>query len=180
YGDSGWIGSGGGPYALTSITLGLIVDGGTVDGSTDIKFTFNDGDPSGLVFGPGTQLYSTTINNVTLPATEFNPVKIALTIPLPSVLTSGGFNNIGWSIGVQNFNYDGEFGFQCAAASGQLVGFYTNNASFYNGTNWSLFSFGADPNTGVANFVATVETPEPGSAMVAAIAGVTLIARRRR
>ncbi|MBC8107486.1 MAG: hypothetical protein H7Z14_12915, partial [Anaerolineae bacterium] len=44
YGDSGWIGSGGGPYALTSITLGLIVDGGTVDGSTDIKFTFNDGD----------------------------------------------------------------------------------------------------------------------------------------
>lgn len=71
-------------------------------------------------------------------------------------MTSAGFNNIGWSVSFNNWVYDGQFGFQVSTASGQAVGFYTSNASFNDGSSWSLFSFGPDTNTGVANFVATI------------------------
>ncbi len=181
YGDSGWItGSGAGaPVQLTEITLGLIVAGDAPAGSTDLTFTFNDGDPSGLVFGPGTELFSTTIPNVQLPETTGDPIPLSITIPLPNILTSGGFNNIGWSVGVENFNYGGDFGFQTSSASGQTTGFFTNNASFFDGSSWSLFSFGSDPNTGVANFVATVKVPAPASAALLGLAGAAATRRRR-
>ena len=160
YGDGGWLSENGtDTYTLTSITLGLAVSGSTAPGTTDILFTFNDGDPSGLVFGPGTALYTTTIHNVQLPnaAQSGGLAYFELTIPLPNVRTTGGFNNIGWSVGLANYQCNGTFGFQCARSTGQAVGFYTNNASFFNGTSWSLFAFSQDPITGVANFVATVE-----------------------
>src|SRR5262249_13155815 len=148
YGDGGWFGNGSSaPVELHDITLGLVMFGSTSNGTTDITFTFNNGDPSGQVFGNGATLYSTTIHNVFLPdasetsgAAAFN-----LTIPLPGVVTAGGFNNIGWSIGVSNFNSDGSLGFQCSNGFAQPLGFYTNNASYYNGSSWSLFSFGSDP-----------------------------------
>ena len=38
------------------MTLGLATIGGDLPGSTDLVFTFNDGDPSGLVFGSGATL----------------------------------------------------------------------------------------------------------------------------
>jgi len=181
YGDSGWLSTGSGdPIALAEITLGLIVSGTSGAGTTDITFTFNDGDPSGLVFGPGTTLYSTTITGVELPAVDDGFVGFFLTIPLPGVVTSGGFNNVGWSVGVDNFSYDAEFGFMAATAGSQTAGFYTNNASFFNGTNWSLFSFGADPNFGVANFVATItQVPTPGAALLLALGGLAGARRRR-
>jgi len=159
YGDSGWLSANGtATYTLTSITLGLAVANSTAVGSTDIIFTFNDGDPSGLVFGPGTVLYSTTIQAVELPdASGSNGLALfELTIPLPNVRTTGGFNNVGWSIALANYQSNGQFGFLCSKSTGQQVGSYTNNASFYNGTSWSLFSFGADPVTGVANFAADI------------------------
>ena len=53
-------------------------------------------------------------------------------------------------------NYQGQFGFQVASCSTQYVGFYTNNASFFNGSFWSLFAFGQDPCTQVANFSVTI------------------------
>ncbi len=148
---------------LEAITLGLVVTGSTRVGSTDLTFTFNDGDPSGLVFGSAAQLYSTTIHNVTLPdASEVGgPVFYAITIPLPGVVTTGGFNNVGWSIGVNNFDSDGSFGFQCSSAFGQTAGFYTNNASNFAGGAWSLFAFGGGP-FGVANFVAEITVPGAG------------------
>ncbi len=183
YGDSGWLSGGSSPgMTLTSITLGLAVYNSTTSGTTDINFTFNDGDPSGLVFGPGTTLYSTTVTGVTLPATGANNGSFfSVTIPLPNVLTSGGFDNIGWSVGLANYNYAGSFGFQCSSAFGQSLGFYTSNAAFYNGSSWSLFSFGGDPNTGVANFVATVtnNVPAPGSLALLGL-GMGAAARRRR
>lgn len=182
YGDSGWL-SGFGPetYTLTQLDLGLAVYGSIFPGKTDITITFNDGDPSGLVFGPGTELYSVTIPEVPLPSTdEFGPEFFTLSIPLPNVVTSGGFNNVGWSVSVSNFDYGGLFGFQCSSSFGQIVGFYTNNASFYNGSNWSLFSFGADPNFGVANFVATIQDiPEPATASLLTI-GLAMLRRRKR
>lgn len=180
YGDSGWFGSGAdAPAALCEITLGLVVANSTSVGSTDITFTFNNGDPSGMVFGNGATLYSTTITNVQLPdASETSGVApITLTIPLPGVSTTGGFNNIGWSIGVQNFSSDGQLGFQCSTTFGQSVGFYTVNAANYNGSSWSLFSFGSNPVTGVANFVTTLTVPAPG---VAALLGVAVLGLRRR
>lgn len=180
YGDGGWIGTGASlPETLRHITLGLATVSGTVAGKTDIVFTFNDGDPSGLVFGSGNPLYTTTIVDVDLPVTPGGPTFFDLEIPLPDVVTLGGFNNIGFSVGVQNFAFDGNFGFQASTANGQQVGFYTNNASFFDGTNWSLFSFGADPNTGVANFVATVYVPEPGMAGLLVVASAALMRRRR-
>jgi len=183
YGDSGWLSGGSSSgMTLTSITLGFAAYDSLTAGTTDIKFTFNDGDPSGLVFGPGTTLYSTTITNVALPATGAGTGSFfSLTIPLPNVLTSGGFDNIGWSIGLSNYNYAGSFGFQCSTALGQSVGFYTNNASFYNGSSWSLFSFSSNTNTGVANFVATVtnNVPAPGSLALLGL-GMGAAARRRR
>lgn len=182
YGDSGWFGSGSdAPAGLESITLGLAVSGSTRAGSTDLTFTFNDGDPSHLVFGSGSTLYSTTVHAVPLPDTSEagGPVFYSLTIPLPGVVTAGGFNNIGWSVGVANFDSDGAFGFQCSSAFGQSLGFYTNNASNFDGSAWHLFSFGGGP-FGVANFVAEVRVPGPGSAALAACAGLAAVRRRRR
>jgi len=183
YGDSGWItGSGAGdPVQLRDITLGLAVAGPASAGSTDLTFTFNDGDPSGLVFGTGTELLSTTVTAIQLPEVPTGSIAtLSVTIPLNGVTTSGGFNNIGWSVGVDNFNYDGQFGFQASSANGQLVGFYTNNASFFDGNQWSLFSFGPDPTTGVANFVAAVTVPAPSSAAALALAAAAARRRRRR
>lgn len=178
YGDGGWLSDfQPGGFTLTGITLGLAAFGGTANGTTDITFTFNDGDPSGLVFGTGNTLYSTTITNVQLIADEASPATLFdLYIPLPSIVTAGGFNNIGFSIGVSNFNFDGQFGFQCSSAFGQQIGFYTNNASYYSGSNWSLFSFGPGA-FGVGNFVAEI-VPSPASGMT--LAGACLLAARRR
>jgi hypothetical protein len=157
YGDSGWLGFGQPPQYLTSITLRLATFGSETPGTTDLIFTLNDGDPSGLLFGPGTQLYTTTIVGVELPAASGDPTYFDVTIPLPGVVTSGGFNNVGWSVGVSNYIYAGLFGFQCSSTLGQVAGFYTNNASFNDGSGWSLFSFGPDPVTGVANFAVQIE-----------------------
>jgi hypothetical protein len=180
YGDSGWFGSGSdAPIGLTSITLGFAVAGSTREGSTDLAFSFHDGDPSGLVYGTSATLFSTTIP-VTLPdASELGgPVFFSVTIPLTGVTTLGGFNNVGWSVSVSNFDSDGQFGFQCSSAFGQTAGYYTNNASRYNGSNWSLFSFGSGA-FGVANFVAEIQAvPAPGA--VAAFAALGLAAGRRR
>ncbi len=179
YGDGGWLsGFGSDTYTLTKITMGMATFGGSAAGSTTLNFTFNDGDPSGLVFGPGSQFYATSVQVALDPGTTFFDVEI----PLPNIVTSGGFNNIGWSLSTSNYNYDGQFGMQCSSAFGQFVGFYTSNASFYNGSSWSLFSFGGDPNTGVANYVATIEgfvTPAPGAAGLMGVAGL-VAARRRR
>ncbi|MBL9148312.1 MAG: hypothetical protein JNM94_06415 [Phycisphaerae bacterium] len=162
YGDSGWVGSGSDdPVALGSITLGLAFFNSTGAGSTDIVLTINDGDPSGLVFGTGAQLYTVTLRNIPLPETGADTALFgSLTIPLPSVMTMGGFNDVGWSVALENYNYDGNVGFQVSSCAGQLVGFYTNNASFNDGTGWSLFSFGSGC-SGVANYVATIELAAP-------------------
>ena len=46
YGDSGWIGTGdSAPVALGRVTLNLATFGSTTPGTTDLVFTFNDGDP---------------------------------------------------------------------------------------------------------------------------------------
>lgn len=184
YGDSGWLSN---PtddtFKLTEITLGLMVFGGASGapaGTTDISFTFNDGDPSGLVFGPGTALFSTTVLGVVLPEAAPNTaVPFSLTIPLPSIETSGGFNNIGWGVGVEGFSYDGSFGFQASTASGQSTGFFTANASFFSGSSWSLFSFGGDPETGVANFVAEIRIPTPASVALLIAASPAVLRRSR-
>lgn len=181
YADSGWLGFGP-AVGLRDITLGFAVSasGPVAAGTTDLTFTFSDGDPSGLVFGSAATLYSTTLTNVQLPALEGGaPGFFYVTIPLPGVTTLGGFNNIGWSIGVQNYSYAGDFGFQCSSAFGQSVGFYTNNATTFSNGSWSQFSFGGDPVTGVANFVAQVTVPTPGAAAVLGLAGVAAFRRRR-
>ncbi len=180
YGDSGWIGNGASaPEVVTRITLNLAAFGSASPGFTDLTFTFNDGDPSGLAFGPGTTLYSTTIQDVALPATGVgNVAPVDVVIDLPNIALSGGFNNFGWSIGVQNFSYAGQLGFTASTASGQFLGFYTANASSFNGSSWSLFSFGADPNTGVANLRVQLEVPAPSG--VAAMGLLALPALRRR
>lgn len=180
YGDSGYLGFGP-TNTLTSITLGLAVFGGTGAGTTDIIFTYNDGDPSGnFLFGPGTLLHTATLTNVALPSAAAGPQFFNVTIPLPNIVTDGNFNNVGWTVSLANYNYSGEFGFQCSTASGQSTGFYTNNAAFYNGSSWSLFAFGPNPDTGVANFVATINNnvPAPASAALLALSG--LVASRRR
>lgn len=162
YGDGGWIGSGSDdPVALGSIKLGLAFFNSTAPGSTDIVLTINDGDPSGLVFGTGAELYSVTLRGIPLPNTGAdNALFGTLTIPLPGVMTMGGFNDVGWSVSLENYAYDGNFGFQVSSCAGQLVGFYTNNASFNDGIEWSLFAFGKGC-SGVANFVATIELASP-------------------
>jgi len=158
YGDSGWLGGPAAlPIVLGQLDLGLVVFDSPTSGSTDITVTLNNGDPSGLVFGPGSELFRTTFSNVALPATE--PGGIAdfiLSVPLPSVATAGGFNNVGWSVRLGNYDYAGSFGFQVSTLSNFTTGFGTNNASFFNGSSWSLFSFGPDPETQSVNFVATV------------------------
>lgn len=165
YGDSGWLGQGPGspPVALGRITLYLATFGGNgIDaGTTDIEFTLNNGDPSGLVFGSGSVLYSTTIVGVELPpSTQLEATFFPLTIDLPAgVSTTGGFNNVGWSVKCRNYNYVGQFGFQAGTCAAQLVGFYTNNASFFNGLSWSLFAFGADTCTQIAQFSVLIEAP---------------------
>ena len=160
YGDSGWLGPGGSApgVTLSQITLRLATWASPIPGTTDIEFTLTDGDPSGLVFGSGAVLYSTTIEGVKLPAAAFPPdaAYFSIDIPLPNIRTNGGFNNVGWSIKCRNFNYQGQFGFQVATCNTQYVGFYTNNASFFNGNNWSLFAFGQDPCTQVANYSVTI------------------------
>jgi hypothetical protein len=183
YGDSGWL-SNFQPdgFTVTGITLGLLTYGGTSNGSTDITFTFNNGDPSGQVFGNGATLYSTTIRNVALNVDETSSfATFDLFIPMPNIQTLGGFNNVGFSVGVSNFNFDGSFGFQCSSAYGQQVGFYTSNASYFNGSSWSLFSFGGGP-YGVANFVAEIvgaPVPAPSAAGILRL-GLFAGSRRRR
>lgn len=159
YGDSGWLSAAGTPpYIIDAVTLRLASFGGTAQGTTDLVFTFNDGDPSGLVFGPGTTLYQTTVTGVTLEPTDGSSAfYFDLVINLPGIWTAGNFNNIGWSIRPVNYAFDGSFGFQCATASGQTLGYYTNNAAFYDGTAWSLFAFSQDSETGVANLVTLIE-----------------------
>jgi hypothetical protein len=152
YGDGGWLGTGD-PVALGLIRLNLATFGSTTPGTTDLEITFNDGDPSRLVFGSGDVLFTTTITGVTLPAAKPGSAAFfSIDVPLPDVLTRGGFNNIGWSVRCRNWNFAGQFGFQVSSCNAQTVGFYTNNASFFNGSNWSLFAFGPDPCTQVANF----------------------------
>ena len=160
YGDSGWLGSGPGSpgVPLGRMTLRLATFGGEVPGSTDIEFTLNDGDPSRLVFGSGAVLYSTTIAGVELPAAfGTDPTYFDVVIPLPRVMTLGNFNNVGWSVKCRNFNYTGSFGFQVGICTSQAFGFYTNNASFNNGTSWSLFAFGADICTQIAQYSVVIE-----------------------
>lgn len=186
YGDSGWLtgdGSGTGT-ALEQITLGLAAfnpsQGNIVGGTFDLTFTFNNGDPSGFVFGDGSQLYSTTITGLSLPALSAEGLGLfSLTIPLPGVSTTGGFDNVGWSVSVSNFVYDGLFGFQCGSAISQSVGYYTNVASFYSGGSWGLFNFGGDPTYGVANYVATITVPSPAGVGVLGLGGLLAMRRRR-
>jgi hypothetical protein len=166
YADSGWLGNGPGspPVALGRITLLLATYGGNGldSGTTDIEFTLNDGDPSGLVFGSGAVLFSTIVTDVKLPpSTSLEASFFAVTIDLPGVSTTGNFNNVGWSVKLRNYNYSGSFGFQVATCNAQYVGFYTNNASFFNGTSWSLFAFGPNTCTQIAQFAAIIEAPQP-------------------
>jgi len=143
---------------LGRMTLRLATFGGAVPGSTDIEFTLNDGDPSGLVFGSGAVLYSTTIAGVELPAAfDSNPTYFDVVIPLPRVMTLGNYNNVGWSVKCRNFNYTGSFGFQVGTCTSQAFGYYTNNASFNNGTSWSLFAFGANTCTQIAQYAVIIE-----------------------
>ncbi|MEZ6317456.1 MAG: MYXO-CTERM sorting domain-containing protein [Phycisphaerales bacterium] len=181
YGDSGWFGTGSDAgVPLTRIELGLVTTGGTFNGTTDINFSLHDGSPSGLVFGSGATLYSTTITGVDLSMADGSgPNFFTLSIDLPSVMSLGGFNNIGFAVGVENFSFDGELGFQCASTLAQPVGYYTNNASYYDGSSWSLFAFGSDVTYGVANFVTTIYTPTPGTAGVLALGGLVGMRRRR-
>lgn len=179
FGDGGWLGNTGSNFTLNQVRLGLAANGPTA-GTADLTFTFNEGDPSGLIFGSGAPLFSTTLHNVPLPANdgEGNPSDFFLSIPLPNLQTLGGFNNIGFSLSVSNVNYSGSFGFQCASAFAQSVGFYTDNASQFDGSNWSLFSFGMGP-YGVANFVTEInQVPAPASLTL--LAGAGLFASRRR
>jgi autotransporter-associated beta strand protein len=171
YGDSGWLGGPNAlPIELDRIELGLVAFDSPTAGTTDITVTFNDGDPSGLVFGSGAELYRTTLTGVTLPATVAGEAEgFTLDVPLPDVVTSGGFNNVGWSVSLANYAYAGSFGFQTSTFSNFTTGFATNNASYFDGSAWSLFAFGPDPETQSANFVATITAvPKPLSFDVAA------------
>ena len=85
-----------------------------------------------------------------------------------------------WEQDHQDLPSNGSLGFQCSTALGQQIGFYTNNASWYNGSAWSLFSFGPDWNYGVANFVTTLTVPGPGAAATLGLGALALGRRRRR
>jgi autotransporter-associated beta strand protein len=175
YGDSGWLGGPGAlPIALDRIDLGLVGFDSPTAGTADVTITVNNGDPSGLVFGNGAQLFSTTLSGVTLPSTPVGEaVGFTLSVPLAGVTTAGGFNNVGWSVRLSNYAYSGRVGFQTSKLSSFSTGFGTNNASYFNGTSWSLFSFGSDPDTQSANFVATVNAA-PEAIVLTAAAGATV------
>ncbi len=185
FGESGYVSGGSAaPLAgINSITLGLVTYSPSTSaipaGKTDIVFTFNHGDPSGLVFGLGTQIYSVTIPDVTLPAVEGTfALEFDLPIALPGLALDGGFNNLGWSVGVENFDFQGELGFQNKGAFNN-VGFISGNASeFTPGVGWSLFAFGPAFPADSANFVATITVPEPVA--LTSLAGLALVALRRR
>ena len=71
YGDSGWLGGPAAlPITLSQIDMGLVGFDSPTAGTADITVTFNNGDPSGLVFGSGAELFRTTFTAVDLPATE--------------------------------------------------------------------------------------------------------------
>lgn len=179
YGDSAWLGGPGSPPAsLDSIKLGMIVyngGGSTVSaGSTDLKFTLNDGDPSGGVFGSGTTLFSRKFS-VDMPELEPGQYSVLpVSIPLNGTNLLGNFNNVGFSVGVENFNYDGSLGFECT--SGTIVGFATVNLSYFNGSSWSQFSFSP-----IGQYVATIygTAPTPGAVSLLGIAGLAGLRRRR-
>jgi hypothetical protein len=180
YGDSGWLGGPGSlPVALDSIKLGMVVyNGGAAPiaaGTTDLSFTLNDGDPSGFVFGSGSTLYSTTIKSMPLPELEPGQLSVVpVSIPLYGTSLLGGFNNVGFSVGVDNFAYDGGLGFQCS--SGMTVGFYTVNYSYYNGSAWNLYSLNP-----IGQFLATMygTVPAPGALGLLGLAGLSAARRRR-
>ena len=156
--------------------------GGATPGTADITIGVHDGDPSGLVFGPGSLLYTTTVTAVQLPGDDSGLSYFNLVIDLPNVQTTGGFNNVGLSISLSNYNFGGSVGMQLSTAGGQTAGFYTNNASFNPGSGWSLFAFGGDPNTGIGNYVVNFEgtaVPAPASAAALALAGCFASRRRR-
>lgn len=158
YGDSGWLGGPDAPpVPLASITFELAVVNALLPGRTDLVVTFHDGDPSGLVFGSGAELFSATIRGVDLPAAGLDPAYFSLTVPLSGVSTLGNFNDVGWSIRCENFDYDGQFGVRVSNCKGQFAGFFTNNASFFNGSAWSLFSFGPDPCLQIASMAVRIE-----------------------
>lgn len=161
YGDSGWIGFGSTPpFAIESITLELATANATANGTADVTVTFNDGDPSGLIFGPGTELRRVVFPSLEIIGAPDATLSFPLTVNLGGVRTAGGFNNIGFSLAVSNVQFDGSIGFVCSTASGHIAGFYTNNASFRdtrNGPGWGLFSFGPDTDTQIANFTARID-----------------------
>lgn len=178
YGDSWWVGFDTQPYTLTSVTLHLATFNAPSAGSTDINLTINDGDPSGLVFGSGAPLYTTTFTGVSLPNAFGAATYFDVTIPLPNITTQLSFNNVGFGISLSNFNFSGDFGFQVASGATQTAGFYTNNASFYDGSSWSLFSFGTNPANYSVTFEGTrVPTPSAASAL---LLGIAAASRRRR
>ena len=45
----------------------------------------------------------------------------------------------------------------CRTCTAQTTGYYTNNASFSNGTSWSLFAFGANTCTQIAQYSVMIE-----------------------
>jgi hypothetical protein len=185
YGDSGWFGIGSdAPVELARIDLGLAVSSlsGTSVGSTDILFSLHDGAPGGLIRGTGDVLYSTVISGFSLPALAGGQsAQLDLSIDLTGISTRGGFNDFGWSVGFANFAYQGSIGFQRSTRDGQTAGFLTENAVIFNGSQWNLLQAGANPNTGVWNFRATlVAVPEPSSVVLMSLVGaVGLIGRRR-
>jgi len=161
YGDSGWLGGPDAPpvsLGTISLFLATFSNGTPVPaGSTDIELTINDGDPSGLVFGTGAELYRVVLKDVELPATDGSSgTYFSIDVPLPGVLTAGGFNNVGWSVRCIGFDFAGSFGFQVGTCTSQFNGFFTNNASFFNGSSWSLFAFGPDTCNQIAQYSVTI------------------------
>ncbi|MFM7184600.1 MAG: autotransporter-associated beta strand repeat-containing protein, partial [Planctomycetota bacterium] len=172
YGDSGWLGGPGAlPIALDRIDLGLVGFDSPSAGTADVTITVNNGDPSGRVFGNGAQFFSTTLSGVVLPSTPVGEaVGFTLSVPLVGVTTTGGFNNVGWSVRLSNYAYGGQVGFQTSKLSSFSTGFGTNNASYFNGSSWSLFSFGSDPDTKSANFVAAVNAAPEAIVLTSSVA----------
>lgn len=161
YGDSGWLGGPNSPpvaLGLISLQLATFSNGTPVpSGTTDLELTINDGDPSGLVFGSGAELYRIVLKDVELPATDGSSATFfTVDVPLPAVRTAGGFNNVGWSVRCIGFQFAGSFGFQVGSCNAQFFGFFTNNASFFNGTSWSLFAFGPDTCSQIAQYAVTI------------------------